>query len=232
MGTVQLNNSLQQLFNPAAPDKRELEGRWGTKQWREGDRVTHLKNDTTLDVYNGDQGYIERIDPDAAQLTVRYPPRAKRAGNGSTTAGSSELTSDSDSDSDVSDDLGAHRVTYRGHADITDMLQLAWATTVHKVGGQQAMLTQGCMQSWTPEGVSCVREHGLVVAAVHTCLWLVQQRPSVGVCRSTTDGCCSSNHCMSPQRHTVHSDRLAAMVCWGHCNTSWHCRVQFGSQGI
>jgi exodeoxyribonuclease V alpha subunit len=61
MGVMELNHTLQELFNPPAEDKVEL-SRHGKSNWlwRVGDRVTHLKNDTQLDVYNGDQGYIGR----------------------------------------------------------------------------------------------------------------------------------------------------------------------------
>lgn len=87
-----------------------------------------------MDVYNGDQGYIESIDPRFARLVVRYPPRAKRRRNASSRK-PGRYGSDSDDDEYVSSD-GFHRVTYQG-AEIADMLQLAWATTVHKVGSME-----------------------------------------------------------------------------------------------
>jgi exodeoxyribonuclease V alpha subunit len=61
MGVTELNHTLQELFNPPDKDKVQL-SRSGKPSWvwRVGDRVTHLKNDTHLDVYNGDQGYIGR----------------------------------------------------------------------------------------------------------------------------------------------------------------------------
>jgi len=149
MGTEQLNSALQDIFNPndaqgpKAPRKQELELRHKRGLLRVGDRVTHLKNDTQLDVYNGDQGYVERINTGSRTVTVRYPPRVRRGlGSSSTTSGS-----DSDADSRVDDSGGFHRVTY-GDADIMDMLQLSWATTVHKVsetlpGGNGAASCRG-----------------------------------------------------------------------------------------
>lgn len=130
MGTKDLNSALQQHFNPPAPSKEELKARYGGV-WRVGDRVTHLKNDSQLDVFNGDQGYIEWIDPDRHALRVRYPPRSRRGGSASSSSGSGD---DSILSSSVDASGGFHRVTYRG-PDIADMLQLAWCTTVHKVGG-------------------------------------------------------------------------------------------------
>lgn len=144
MGIDQLNARLQALLNPPVKGKKVLE----TKKalWREGDRVTHLKNNTNLDVFNGDQGYIESADPGNFKLVVRYPPRAKRAGDSSSSsnqrhgqAGRDRLASlsrDVDSFREGQDD-GFHRVTYVG-ADISETLQLSWATTVHKVRGTQA----------------------------------------------------------------------------------------------
>jgi hypothetical protein len=84
-----------------------------------------------LDVYNGDQGYIESIDPIKDTLVVRYPPRAKarRGANNSSQDAFDRYSSE------VRDGMDLfHRVPYAG-AEIGDMLQPAWATTVHKVIG-------------------------------------------------------------------------------------------------
>lgn len=148
MGTEELNSVLQDIFNPndtkgpKALPKAELQLRHKRGLLRVGDRVTHLKNDTQLDVYNGDQGYVERITyrgTASSTVTVRYPPRVRRGlGSSSNTSGS-----DSDADSRVDDSGGFHRVTY-GDADILDMLQLSWATTVHKVSEALAGGTRCC----------------------------------------------------------------------------------------
>jgi hypothetical protein len=84
-----------------------------------------------LDVYNGDQGYIESIYPIRNTLVVRYPPRAK-ARRGANNSSQDAFDRDSSEVRDGKDLF--HRVPYEG-AEIGDMLQPAWATTVHKVSG-------------------------------------------------------------------------------------------------
>ena len=141
IGTEQLNVTLQPFFNPppaatAAAAAKSQGWEWaprvGNYTLRVGDRVTHLKNDVVLDVYNGDQGYVDVINKQARSVTVRYPPRSRKMARPKVSS-----SYDSDSDSDGSGSVGTggafHRVTYQG-SDITDMLQPAWATTVHKVG--------------------------------------------------------------------------------------------------
>ncbi len=49
----------------------ELRGR----VWREGERVIHTRNDYEREVFNGDMGRIERLDPSGLGLTVRFPDR-------------------------------------------------------------------------------------------------------------------------------------------------------------
>ncbi len=45
------------------------------KVWRTGDRVIHTRNDYEKEVFNGDMGRIERVEPDGSGITVRYPER-------------------------------------------------------------------------------------------------------------------------------------------------------------
>lgn len=129
MGVKALNDKLQPLFNPPNGNKGQLwVSSFGARKhaWRVGDRVTHLKNDTTLDVYNGDQGFIDSVDPDTESLTVRYPARPnnpQRPSSRSSDAGNSRVESR----------RPFHRVSYNREERV-EQLQLAWATTVHKVG--------------------------------------------------------------------------------------------------
>lgn len=71
--------------------------------------------------------FTERINKENDSLVVRYPPRAKRS--------DSSCTQDSDDDDEVYDSSRKlfHRVMYLS-SEAADTLQLAWATTVHKVG--------------------------------------------------------------------------------------------------
>ncbi|WP_018658616.1 SF1B family DNA helicase RecD2 [Allofustis seminis] len=55
-GIDQLNKSLQKLFNPANPEKEEME--FGNIVYRVGDKILLTKNDPEQGVYNGDMGII------------------------------------------------------------------------------------------------------------------------------------------------------------------------------
>ena len=68
LGTTALNVALQARLNPAGEDKPELSR--GERAFRLGDKVMQLKNDYDRNVYNGDIGIVERVDPDAAKLWV------------------------------------------------------------------------------------------------------------------------------------------------------------------
>lgn len=58
-GIDRLNKILQQEFNPADKNKKELS--LGYRTFRENDKVLQLKNQPDDDVYNGDIGIIEEI---------------------------------------------------------------------------------------------------------------------------------------------------------------------------
>lgn len=57
--TNELNKALQNLVNPAAPDKAFMKR--GSTTFRRDDRVICLKNDPDLDIVNGDIGYVLNI---------------------------------------------------------------------------------------------------------------------------------------------------------------------------
>lgn len=66
-GTVSLNRELQKAINPG------IEGIMGVNYlFRQGDRVMHLKNDYSREVFNGDTGNITRIDQARQMLRVEY----------------------------------------------------------------------------------------------------------------------------------------------------------------
>ncbi len=84
LGTVRLNERLQEALNPPQEDKREWNGE--TAVLREGDKVMHIKNDYDIawtrdsgemgtGVFNGDIGVLEEVSPREQVLRVRYDDR-------------------------------------------------------------------------------------------------------------------------------------------------------------
>ena len=83
LGTISLNNALQKRINPVSPDKNEL--RYKDVIFRERDKVMQIKNDYNLiwkkgpeqgtGVFNGDIGYIVKIDEMARTVDVKYDDR-------------------------------------------------------------------------------------------------------------------------------------------------------------
>lgn len=73
VGTRNLNNVLQNLINPASSSKQEL-NRAGTI-FRESDRIIQLKNDYQKEVFNGDLGVIEAIDPVEKEAIIKFEQR-------------------------------------------------------------------------------------------------------------------------------------------------------------
>ncbi len=95
LGTGELNEELQKVFNPPESDKEEL--KFGKKTFREGDRVMQIKNDYQLSykrerhdtyggdgtqdgyfredgkgIFNGETGQIIGIDREAKSVTVAF----------------------------------------------------------------------------------------------------------------------------------------------------------------
>lgn len=61
IGTVALNNLLQEALNPPHVETRQVQV--GQTVYREGDRVMQLKNNYNKQVFNGDVGFITEIIP-------------------------------------------------------------------------------------------------------------------------------------------------------------------------
>ncbi len=83
-GTENLNVELQEALNPKARDKREYRHR--ERIFREGDRVMQIKNNYEIEwyrdddsegtgIFNGDIGIIERIDPAASIMKIKFDDR-------------------------------------------------------------------------------------------------------------------------------------------------------------
>lgn len=69
LGTVRLNELIQQCLNPPAEDKAQLER--GKSLFRVGDKLLQTRNNYDKGVFNGDIGTVERIDPEERMLWLR-----------------------------------------------------------------------------------------------------------------------------------------------------------------
>ena len=74
MGTRNLNNVLQQLINPPGSNKVEITR--GGMTLRMGDRIIQQTNDYEREVFNGDVGFITKIDTEEQEVTVQYLERS------------------------------------------------------------------------------------------------------------------------------------------------------------
>ena len=78
IGARSLNIELQAALNPAGERKVERFG-W---TFAPGDKVMQIENDYDKEVYNGDIGYVEDVDPEAGELTAGFDGRAVTYGYG------------------------------------------------------------------------------------------------------------------------------------------------------
>jgi exodeoxyribonuclease V alpha subunit len=78
VGARSLNIELQAALNPACERKVERFG-W---TFAPGDKVMQIENDYDKEVYNGDIGYVDDVDPDAGELTASFDGRAVTYGFG------------------------------------------------------------------------------------------------------------------------------------------------------
>lgn len=82
LGCISLNKQLQETLNPPREDLNEK--KFGERIFRENDKVMQIRNNYQLGwrkrrdfsegegVFNGDVGFIERIDKEAGQMTVIF----------------------------------------------------------------------------------------------------------------------------------------------------------------
>ena len=78
VGARSLNIELQAALNPAGERKVERFG-W---TFAPGDKIMQIENDYDKEVYNGDIGYVDDVDPDAGELTASFDGRAVTYGFG------------------------------------------------------------------------------------------------------------------------------------------------------
>jgi exodeoxyribonuclease V alpha subunit len=72
-GVGELNLRLQAALNPPGPDKAERQV--GGRVFRVGDRVMQIRNNYDKDVFNGDLGRLEQIDPVEREVVIRFDQR-------------------------------------------------------------------------------------------------------------------------------------------------------------
>ncbi len=121
LGARALNLVMQAALNPKRGEQSEVE-RFGWT-YRVGDKVMQIENDYDKEVWNGDLGVVQRIDPETEELGVVFQEAAARPGTGSETV-------------------------YRFGE--LDQLVLAYATTIHKAQGSEypAIVMTLAMQHW------------------------------------------------------------------------------------
>jgi hypothetical protein len=73
VGARSLNIELQAALNPAGDRKVERFG-W---TFAPGDKVMQIENDYDKEVYNGDIGYIENVDPNAGEIVASFDGRSR-----------------------------------------------------------------------------------------------------------------------------------------------------------
>ena len=78
VGARSLNIELQAALNPAGDHKVERFG-W---TFAPGDKVMQIENDYDKEVYNGDIGYIEDVDPTAGEIVASFDGRSVTYGFG------------------------------------------------------------------------------------------------------------------------------------------------------
>ena len=70
VGTKEINKRVQAAINPKSENKKEIT--IGERTFREGDRVIQTANNYDLNVFNGDIGYITKIDTKDYSLIINY----------------------------------------------------------------------------------------------------------------------------------------------------------------
>jgi exodeoxyribonuclease V alpha subunit len=75
LGAGNLNIVLQEALNPPTPEKAEIKNMH--RIFRVGDKVIQTRNNYDLEVFNGDIGFIARIEPEDQEIVVEFPEGEK-----------------------------------------------------------------------------------------------------------------------------------------------------------
>ena len=67
LGANQLNLDIQEAVNPSAPEIKK-----GMKRFRLGDRVMQTSNSSERNIFNGETGWISKVDPNGDWLEVTF----------------------------------------------------------------------------------------------------------------------------------------------------------------
>jgi len=70
LGAINLNKTIQSVVNPH--QQNQLQIQLGERYFRPRDRVIQTRNNYDLDVFNGDIGIIQDIDPESYECTVGF----------------------------------------------------------------------------------------------------------------------------------------------------------------
>jgi exodeoxyribonuclease V alpha subunit len=73
VGAENLNSELQSELNLPTPSSAEITR--GGKTFRRGDKVMQIRNNYDHEVFNGDIGRIDRIDPETQEVVIRFDER-------------------------------------------------------------------------------------------------------------------------------------------------------------
>jgi len=73
LGVRELNAALQRVLNPVRPRELSVE-RFGWR-FQMRDKVIQTENDYDKDVFNGDVGIVDRVDPVEQQVAIRFDDR-------------------------------------------------------------------------------------------------------------------------------------------------------------
>jgi exodeoxyribonuclease V alpha subunit len=70
LGTIRINEIIQEAVNPFSPHKGQITIK--DRVFRQGDKVIHTINNYEIEVFNGDIGWIQKIDETAGTAEIKF----------------------------------------------------------------------------------------------------------------------------------------------------------------